>query len=317
MTMFTVAIRTLEWTFLKEPLKRHLRPANATPSIFMDALDLATNFRGIGWDWSKSTYVPPENRPASSRAVFCLYILLSAVFQGFMCGVFHIAVKAFSPESFAVLSGGTIFDASLPPLIRYIRSSIITATVAFVICFIAQFNYSINTLIGIIVFRQEPAQWPPVIQAPWLATSVRDFWSHRWHQLLRRSFTVMGGWPLSFLFGRVGYISGSFLASGIFHYITAVMFNATVEMWCVPFSFGMMAIGIVLEDIFTSLMGRKVGGWKGWLWTMAWLLVWGSMMVDGFARVGMFSSSIALDSASPAQVAHYMSAFDRWLHTWA
>ena len=199
--MFGVAIRTLQWTCLKEPLKRHLRPANATPSIFMDALDLATNFRGIGWNWSKSIYVPPENRPTSSRPVFCLYMLLSAIFQGFMGGVLHTAAKAFSPESFAVLSGGTIFDASLPPLIRYIRSSIITTIIAFVIYFMVQFNYSIGTLIGIIVFRQEPAQWPPVIQAPWLATSVRDFWSHRWHQLFRRSFIVMGGWPLSFLFG--------------------------------------------------------------------------------------------------------------------
>ena len=317
--MFAVAIRTLEWSFLKKPLKRHLRPANATPSIFMDALDLATNFRGIGWNWSKSIRVPPENRLASSRTVFCLYMLLSAIFHGFMCGVLQIAVKAFSPETFAVLSGGTIFDASLPPLIRYIRSTIITTIVAFTIYCIVQFNYGIGALIGIIVFRQEPTQWPPVIQAPWLATSVRDFWSRRWHQLFRRSFITLGGWPLSFLFGRVGYISGSFLASGIFHYITVVMFNGTVETWWMPFSFGMMAIGIVLEDVFASLMGRKVGGWKGWLWTMVWVLVWGSMIVDGFARAGMFSSSTMLDSAPPAQavVVHYMSAFDRWLHTLA
>ena len=317
--MFAVAVRTLEWTFLKEPLKRHLRPANATPSIFMDALDLATNLRGIGWSRSKSAHFPAETRPASSRTVFCLYVLLSAVVQGFICSTLHIAVQAFSPETLAVLSGGTIFDANLPPFIRYVRSSIITVTAAIGICFIVQVNYSVGTLIGVAVFRQDPAQWPPVIQAPWLATSVRDFWSRRWHQLFRRSFIVLGGWPLSIIFGNVGFIFGSFLASGIFHNVIVRMHNDSVEMWCMLFSFGMMGVGIVLEDVFASLTGRRVGGWKGWLWTMAWLLVWGSLIVDGFARGGMFASSSMLDSASPARavVERYVSAFDKWLHTLA
>ena len=75
--MFCVAVRTLEWAFLKEPLKRHLRPAKATPSIIMDALDLTVNLRGVGWNWSKSVYVPPETRPASSHTVFGFYVLLT------------------------------------------------------------------------------------------------------------------------------------------------------------------------------------------------------------------------------------------------
>ena len=317
--MFIVAIRTLEWSFPKEPLKRHLRPANSTPSLVMDALDLATNVRGVGWSWSKSAYVPPETRPISSRTVFCLYVLLSALVQGVMCGILHTALQAFSPDTCTIPGGGSIFDTSLPPLIRYVRSSIIAVAAAFGLCFLLQFNYNVGTLIGVAVFRQDPAQWPPVIQAPWLATSVRDFWSHRWHQLFRRSFIVLGGRPLSILFGNAGYIFGSFLASGIFHHTIVLMFNGSTEMWCMILSFWMMAAGIVLEDAFTSLTGRRVGGWKGWLWTMAWLLVWGNLIVDGSARAGMIVSSSILDSASPARavVERYMSAFDNWLHTFA
>ena len=285
----------------------------------MDALDLATNFRSIGWNWPKSAKFPTETRPTSSRTVFCLYVLLSAVVHGFIYSILHIAMLSFSPETFTVLSGGTIFDASLPPLIRYVRSSIITVVDAFVIYFLVQFVYSVGTLIGVAVFRQDPAQWPPVIQAPWLATSVRDFWSRRWHQLLRRSFIVLGGWPLSIFFGRVGYIFGSFLASGIFHNVVVRMHNDNVQPWYLPLSFGMMAAGIVLEDVFTSLTGRRVGGWKGWLWTMAWLIVWGSLIVDGFTRGGMFANSSVFVSASPARavVERYVSAFDKWLHTLA
>ncbi|KAL4064185.1 hypothetical protein V8B97DRAFT_1876111 [Scleroderma yunnanense] len=318
LVMLCVAIRTLEWTFLKEPLKRHLRPANSTsPSIILDALDLATNVRGIGWNWSKSVYVPPETRPTSSRLVFCSYVFFSAIFHGFICGTLQIAVQAFSPEAFTVLNGGSIFDEGLPPSIRYVRSSIIAVVTMFGIYTVMQFNYDVGTILGVVVFRQDPAQWPPVFQAPWMATSLRDFWSRRWHQMFRRSFIVLGGWPLSFISGHAGYILGSFLASGIFHNVVVLMLNGSVEMGCMLLSFGMMATGIVLEDVFTRFTGRTVGGWKGRLWTAAWLLVWGNLMVDGFARAGMFASSNVLDSASPARavVERHVFAFDRWLHT--
>ena len=43
-----VPVHTLEWIFLKERRKHHPRPANCTPFIVMDALDLAVNIRGIG-----------------------------------------------------------------------------------------------------------------------------------------------------------------------------------------------------------------------------------------------------------------------------
>ena len=44
--MFSVATRTLDWALAKGPLVRHLRPANSSPSIIMDALDLVSNSRG-------------------------------------------------------------------------------------------------------------------------------------------------------------------------------------------------------------------------------------------------------------------------------
>ena len=317
--MFCVAVRTLDWTFLREPLKRHLRPAKATTSIFMDALDLTVNVRGVGWNWSKSVYVPPETRPASSRTVFGLYVFLSILVRVFICGILHTAVRAFSPETFTVLSGGTIFDATLPPLIRYVRSSVISVVVAFGIVSGMSLEYDLFTIVGVAIFCQDPAQWPPIFQAPWLATSLREIWSRRWHQLFKRIYVMLGGRPLSSVFGRPGYIFGTFLASGAFHNVVVTMLNGSVEMWCMLLSFGMMAAGIVLEDMFTALTGRRVGGWKGWLWTMSWLLMWGSLMVDGFVRAGMFASSNAVDNKSPAKavVERYVFAFDRWLHSLA
>ena len=88
--MFSVAVRTLDWTFAKEPLVRHLRPANSSPSTFMDALDLASNFRGHGWEWSHRSYIPHETCPANRIAfVFCTF--LSVVAHAWISGTLHRA----------------------------------------------------------------------------------------------------------------------------------------------------------------------------------------------------------------------------------
>ncbi|KAI6009034.1 membrane bound O-acyl transferase family-domain-containing protein [Pisolithus marmoratus] len=314
LAMFCFTIRTLEWTFLKHPLKRHLRPACSSPSIFTDALDLSTNVRGVGWNWSKNVLFPPDTRP-TSRLWFTAHVLFSAWYNSVLCGAFHLATQAFSPETFTVLSGGTIFDPTLSPLIQYLRSTIITVLVAAGIYTVMQMMYDMATLIGVVVFWQDPAQWPPAFNQPWKADSLRDFWGRRWHQMFRRTFGVLGGWPLRITFGRVGYVLGSFLGSGMFHNIVVAMLNQNVEWWCMLFSFGMMAVGIILEDVFIQTTGRTVGGWIGRVWTMAWLLLWGSIIIDGFARAGMFASSTVLDSACPLKdiAEHYGTVLDRWL----
>ncbi|KAI6009032.1 membrane bound O-acyl transferase family-domain-containing protein [Pisolithus marmoratus] len=312
--MFCIVVRTLEWSFLKDPLKRYVRPTGSSPSVLMDTLDLSTNIRGVGWNWSKSLRFPPDTRPTSC-IWFTAYTLLSALFHSVICDTFHVAVRGFSPKTFIIPSGDTIFDSTMPPLTRYVRSSAITALMAVVIYSSLQMMYDMATIVGVTVFQQDPAQWPPAFDKPWKADSLRDFWGYRWHQLFRRTFAVLGGWPLGSVFGHAGYVLGSFLGSGIFHNVVLLMLNQDVEWWCMLFSFGMMAVGVILERVFTRMTGRRVGGWIGRLWTMAWLLLWGSFMVDGFGRAGMFASSNVFDTASPAQgtVDHYVTAFDGWL----
>ncbi|KAI6139049.1 hypothetical protein BKA82DRAFT_4229409 [Pisolithus tinctorius] len=213
--------------------------------LLMDALDLSTNMRGVGWNWSKSLRFPPDKRP-TSRPWLIISVFLSC----------FLAVRAFSPET----------------------------------------------------FTQDPAQWPPVFYEPWNADSLRDFWGYRWHQLLRRTFIVVGGWSLGSLFGYVGFVAGTFIGSGIYHNIVVIMINQNVEWWCMTLSFGMMGVGVILELMFTRVTGRRA-------WTTAWLLVWGNVMVDGLARAGMFASAGAFGTAAPARgiVEHYATAFDRWL----
>ncbi|KAF8552000.1 hypothetical protein OG21DRAFT_204815 [Imleria badia] len=314
-SMIFIVTRTLDWTLSKEPLARHLRPTKGSQSTIMDALDLATTFRGHGWDWARGVYIPRETRPTHRRG-FAFHIILSTGFHVFICGVFHSIILAFCPTGVGTLSGGSIFDETLQFHLRYLRASIISAFAAVSIYAIVQTLYDTCTIVGVIVFGQDPTQWPPAFDAPWRATSLSDLWGRRWHQFFRRIFLIQGGYPLLFLFGRMGFIIGAFLSSGALHYITLVSLNAQLEPWRLLVGFGMMAPGILIERAFKQFTGRRVGGVVGWIWTMAWLLLWGNLIVDACVRAGMYEIFRVSESVVPGQevVRRLVMNFDAWLH---
>jgi len=315
--MFAATVRTLDWTLVKDPLVRHFRPANSAPSTIMDALDLTSSFRGHGWGWSRGLYIPRDRRPAN-RIEFASFAFLSAVAHALICGAFHRVVLTLAPAGVGPIPGtSTIFDETLPFLVRYFRASIISTFNAFELYAVLQMTYDVFTALAILILGQDPAQWPPAFDAPWRATSLSDFWGRRWHQFFRRIFVFLGGYPLSFVFGRAGIVIGAFLASALWHQIALMTLNSRVETWWMLVGFGMMGPGILAERAFRQLTGRRVGGIVGWVWTTSWLLLWGNMIVEGFARGGMFGCSSAIDKGSPlrAPVEHLATNFDVWLHT--
>ncbi|KAF9242036.1 membrane bound O-acyl transferase family-domain-containing protein [Melanogaster broomeanus] len=312
--MIFIMTRTLDWTLATEPLQRYIRPENSAPSVSMDALDLALNFRGCGWNWSKGLRVPQETRPLA-RTRFVGYAILSAGLHGLICSILHTAVKAFSPNTFGSIQGGTIFDETLPFFARYLRSAIITTIFTSTTYCSLQVIYNLCIIPAVLILRQDPAQWPPAFDAPWMATSVNDFWARRWHQLFRRTFLFLAGDPLSRMFGSTGRIIGGFLASGVFHDIMAVTLNGQMEPWNMIQAFTLMGIGAVCERMFLRWSGRRVEGLTGWVWTMTWVILCSSLMVDGWARGGVIGSSSMIDRVGPlrAFVEHSVMAFDVWL----
>ncbi|KAF8552890.1 hypothetical protein OG21DRAFT_1590310 [Imleria badia] len=278
--MISVAARTLDWTLAKGPLVRHLRPANSSPSTVMDALDLAANLRGHGWEWSPyRSYIPRETRPANRIAfVFCAF--LSAVAHALICvGVGPI------PE----LEGSTIFDETLLFPLRYLRATIIT-TLWF------------TTYAPYLPFLSlDSAQWPPAFNAPLLATSLSAFWGRRWHRFFRRIF-LLSGYPLSPVLGRAGILIGTFFASAVFHHIVLITLNRQTEFWRMLVGFGMIPPAILAEVTFHQLTGKRVGGVVGWVWTMAWLTLSANVVIEGFARAGMAGCTSPFDSALPMRI---------------
>ncbi|KAG2058209.1 hypothetical protein BDR06DRAFT_950634 [Suillus hirtellus] len=317
LSMVCIAARTFEWTVQTKPFIRVARRSSTDApkrNIVLDTIDLACNLRGCGWDWSKGLYVPPEIHPTSSRLAFATSALISGLKHLFLCGAIHSAVQSFSPDTFGSVDGGTIFDDSLPPHLRYLRSSIIATTCAFGIYSVLQAGYELTVVMCVLLFRQHPDQCPPSFDSPWRATSLREFWSRRWHQWFRRIFIFLGGKPFSLLFGRIGGVIGTFLASGFFHHLALLAIDPSSEMWRMLLPFGMMGTGVVIER---AVAGNKTGGWMGWVWTMTWLVLWGNVMVDGWARAGMLGGSSVLDSATPVRqpIERLVRMFDEYLHT--
>ena len=315
-SMILIATRTFDWTLEKGPLARHLRPAKDSKSTIMDALDLASTSRGYGWDWSDGVYIPRDTRPTNHRE-FMFHVILSAAFHAFFCGVLQCAIRSFSPIGFGSLSGGSIFDETLPFHVRYPRACIISIFATLEIYAGLQTCYDACTITAVLVFGQDPAQWPPAFDAPWCSTSLCEFWGRRWHQFFRRMFLIQGSYPLSFVLGRVGFIIGAFLSSGVLHHITMISLDDKSESWGILVGFGMMAPGVLAERASKQFTGEKVGGTVGWIWTMAWLLLWGNMIVDAYARAGAFGHFNFFASVVPGQATmeRLVANFDTWLHT--
>jgi len=313
--MFVNTTRALDWALAKEPLVRHLRPVNSSPSIILDALDLVINTRGYGWNWSHKLYIPPETRP-KNRIAFVFYAFLSAAVHAFLWGISYQAILSFSGAG-STAKGLVVFDESLPFFLRYLRVGIMTALTGVLTYASLQMFYDLATIVGVVFLRQDPAQWPPAFEAPWCATSLSDFWGRRWHQWVRHFFLFLGGYPLSVLLGRAGVVLGAFLASAVLHdmYMTAI--DSKSKGWGVFTAFWMMAPGVLAERAFYRLTGKRVRGVVGWIWTMAWLLTWNSLMLDGFARAMLIGDSIPFHGVVPfhALVERVVVGFDTWLHT--
>ena len=277
--------------------------------MIMDALDLVTNLRGVGWDWSRGLYIPPETRP-TNRIAFVFYALLATIPKSVLCAAVIQITNTFTAST-ASNTQLTIFDETLPFFLRYFRSSIITILTGFMAYWGLQATYHLFTVFGVLFFGQDPAQWPPGIEYPWCATSLTEFWGRRWHQWFRHTF-VMCAYPFSAVFGRAGKVVGAFLVSGLAHHLILLQYDRHSEMWRMFVGFGMMAPGILAERVFYKATGRKVGGIVGWVWMVTWLVIWYGIAVEGFVKARMYPS--LSESQARVWVEDAVKGFDAWLH---
>jgi len=135
-----------------------------------------------------------------------------------------------------------------------------------------------------------------------MSTSIQEAWNFRWHQLYRHLFIVFGARPGGTLFGKPGAVMGAFAVSAVLHHIGMWGMGNGSEFVTAGGFFLLMGIGAVMEGVFSRVTGLRVRGWIGWSWTMLWVALWGTFMIDGWARHGVFATEFFPFEFRPGKV---------------
>jgi Membrane bound O-acyl transferase family len=231
-------------------------------TALQDVLELTFSLRGLGWDFGKGVYTPRSTRPQERKA-FLRATLNSFLISFFILDLVDTIIK--QVPGVGQPSGGSIFFPTLPLPTRYLVSTVIHLLTG--LALVAGFStvYDLITLFAVGVLGQSPSLWPPVMDKPWEAQSLHEFWAKRWHQLLRQTFLVFGGIPGRKIAGEVGLVLGTFLASGLFHECTILAMGCEWDSR-VPLFFLLQGGSVIGERIWKKVTGRRVNGILGRLW---------------------------------------------------
>ncbi|KAF8999248.1 hypothetical protein BDZ89DRAFT_726549 [Hymenopellis radicata] len=267
-----ISFRMIVWAFAKKHYTRVGKgrdPSKSRPisQVLWDAGDLCFNFRGIGWDWSKryATIKPVPYLPSDPKKRTRAFLWYN--FTGFMrTGLIFEAAHYLNAH---------LFDENFPvPIPLAVKRYIQVMLYPIAVYGSLEAEHRIVQLIAVLIFRQAPDEWPPLYNSPWRSTSLSELWNVRWHQAYRDMLSNTGGVALGYPLGRVGYVLGAFIASGVYHDIGMWSIQRERGMCCfLSPMFILNGVGVVVEHLFTKVTGRRVGGVAGWLWWVTWTSV--------------------------------------------
>ena len=150
--------------------------------------------------------------------------------------------------------------------------------------------YDLITLIAVVCLDSSPLSWPPIMGNPWRAESMHTFWAKEWHQVLRQTFTIFGGYPGMLIAGDYGMVFGTFLASGLYHACSMHPTRRGFDYSTLVF-FASQGPVLMLERLWKRITGRRVGGWMGMLWVYLNLFVGAQPMSNFVHRIFLMLGS--------------------------
>ncbi|ESK95769.1 hypothetical protein Moror_12498 [Moniliophthora roreri MCA 2997] len=267
------------------------------PRWFADALELVFTCRGFQFRFGRGVHIPKQTRPLA-RDPFLLATLISFLRNFLLLDFLESVIKLF--PGVGDVSGGSMFYSNLPPIQRYAVSTLIHMLTGSALLAGFGMCYDLITLIAVGLFNDTPTSWPPVTDSPWSSESMHECWAKRWHQLLRQTFIVFGGYPGNWIAGPFGAVLGTFIASGLYHEIATYAMGKGFDIHP-PLFFSMQAIILALERVWRMVTGRKVGGWYGRLWVYFVMFVLGQPMVDSWHRRGLGGGCVIPVIFSPSK----------------
>jgi len=202
---FTASMKLIELTFLKSRpqrrvLKKHpIKKGDAPPASngetvrteqmpgIRDALSYLADPRGICWDTGLEAFFAPETRDLSNAKNFLRQTLWRAVTCFMIFDIAQTLLQCIPNTTLGTPQGGSIFFSHLSPIPRYAVSTILSVTTCWVIYFAMDAIHCMITIVAVGLFKQDPSEYPPLFWNPWQATSLRNFWSKRWHAAFKVS----------------------------------------------------------------------------------------------------------------------------------
>ena len=95
-------------------------------------------------------------------------------------------------------------------------------------------------------------RWLPLLDSPWLSSSLTELWARRWHRISRDVSIGVGAKPLSLLFGRASWIIGGSSVSAILHYFGLWGLGRGTEFSGARRYFLIQGLGVLLEHILLT-----------------------------------------------------------------
>ncbi len=289
-------------------------PRNAYIATWLyDAVDIIHTLRGLRWKFGQGMYIPTHKRPLE-RSAFLRATLISFIKNYLVLDLLESCIKLF--PGVGTPMGGSIFYPELSIPTRYIVSTTIHIMTGSAILTGFCMVYDLITLIAVGLLDGSPLSWPPVVDDPWKSDSMHRFWAKDWHQLLRQTFIVFGGYPGKWLGGDVGMMLGTFLASGLFHECAMYSMGRGYDHSATIF-FAMQGPVLFLERLWSKKTGRRVSGTFGRIWVFFIMFVCAQPMgmhllldfhyvadhpvVNGWHRRGLGGGKVIPPFISPAR----------------
>lgn len=273
--------------------KCHLPPQSSCASSsrkwnqgLIDAFELLHTCRGLNFHFGVGVPIPAHKRPLH-RDAFLLDTTFSFLLHFLALDALDSALKLL--PGIGSPAGGSIFYPSLSLPFRLVVATTIHIMTGCALIVGFKMVYDLITLFAVGICHSSPENWPPVMDDPWRADSLHRFWARDWHQLLRRTFFVYGGYPARQLFRffsglfaknngvnknvssstqtaeHFSVVLGTFIASGLWHECT--MYAMGKGFSWTPILFFAAQTGLLAgERVWRKVTGRKVGGWLGRLW---------------------------------------------------
>ena len=285
-----------------------------------DAFELLHTCRGINFRFGVDAHIPAHTRPLHRHA-FLIHTSYSFVLNFLILDILDSALKFF--PGVGTPSGGSIFYGSLNLPLRLAVATTIHIMTGSALLSGFKMVYDLVTLFAVGICHSPPENWPPVMDDPWRADSLHRFWAKDWHQLLRRTFFVYGGYPARQLYRFFSgmfvknhnvnektpsstrtledffFVLGTFLASGLWHECTMYAMGKGFSWMPILFFVSQSAL-LVGERVWRKMTGKRVGGMWGRLWVYFVIFILAQIMGKSFTYFAVHRAELESSSGCVA-----------------